>query len=283
MPRIRYDVTLSIVTYNHAKTISAVLTSALASLRKDRLRHRVIVVDSASTDGTAPLIRKKFPQVTVIESENRGYGAGQNIAMRMSMHDSLYHAAVNPDITFPPGTIRGLFTYMQKHADVALTAPKITYPDGRLQYLSKLLPTPLDFFVRRIFPLPGLLPLINRRFEMRASGYTMTMPVPFISGCFMMMRNACVARSGMFDERYFLFCEDIDLTRRLGRTGKTMFVPKYTAVHDHVRKSFLNIPMFLIYLRSTLYYFNKWGWCFDKERRSMNHSALRFVAGRTDA
>ncbi|MEK6795071.1 MAG: glycosyltransferase family 2 protein [Spirochaetota bacterium] len=277
MKKEKYDVTLSIVTYNHARTINDILRKAEAALKKDRLRHRIIVVDSASTDGTADLIRREFPRILVIVSANRGYGAGQNIAMRLSMKDSRYHAAINPDITFPPGTIRGLFEYLEKNTDVSLVTPKIVYPDGRLQYLCKLLPTPLDFFVRRLLPLPILLSWINERFEMRASGYRAIMPVPFISGCFMMMRTSALQRSGLFDENYFLFCEDIDLTRRLHQFGTTMFHPSLRATHDHMRKSFLDLKMFFIYLRSTLYYFNKWGWFFDKERKRTNREAMDFL------
>ena len=108
------------------------------------------------------------------------------------------------------------------------------------------------------------------RFEMRASGYDHVMDVPYLSGCFMFLRTDTLKRVGLFDERYFLYPEDIDLTRRIHAVCRTVYYPDVQVVHHHARGSYRNPKMLAVHLWNMAKYFNKWGWLHDPERKRVN-------------
>jgi GT2 family glycosyltransferase len=105
---------------------------------------------------------------------------------------------------------------------------------------------------------------------MRASGYNKIMNVPYLSGCFMFLRTEALKDVGLFDERFFMYPEDIDLTRRIHGKFRTVFFPEVSIIHHHAQSSYLNFRMLLIHIENMIKYFNKWGWIFDKERKKIN-------------
>jgi GT2 family glycosyltransferase len=106
--------------------------------------------------------------------------------------------------------------------------PKVVYPDGSLQYLCKLIPSPFDLFFRRFLPeqLKKLSRKKNELYELRFSGYDKEMEVPCLSGCFMLFRISALKQVGFFDERFFMYAEDFDITRRMHSKFKTLFFPE---------------------------------------------------------
>ena len=110
---------------------------------------------------------------------------------------------------------------------------------------------------------------------MRASGYDKIMDVPYLSGSFMFLRTEALRDVGLFDERFFMYPEDIDLTRRLHAKYRTVFYPDVQVIHNHAQASYKNSKMLLIHIVNTIKYCNKWGWIFDKERREMNRKILQ--------
>jgi len=151
----------------------------------------------------------------------------------------------------------------------------VHYPDGRLQPLCKLLPHPLELLVRRFFPLLHRSSGRQARYELHGSGYSRVMDVPALSGCFMLMRVETVARAGLFDERFFLYFEDVDLSRRVGRIARTVFVPHVAVVHDYARGSYRDWRLLWHHMVSAGRYFNKWGWLRDVERDRVNARTVR--------
>ena len=211
-------------------------------------------------------------RVTVIDNtvNNRGYGAAHNIAIRQSIEEGVrYHLVVNSDVYFDPAVLAELCRFMDSRPEVAHVMPRVTYPDGSLQYLCKLLPTPFDLFGRRFLP-EALTRRHNERYELRRTGYDKLMNVPYLSGCFMLLRTDALKEVGLFDERFFLYPEDIDLTRRLHRRYQTMYYPYCTIVHDHRRASYKSLRMTWVHIVNMCKYFNKWGWVCDSERRRFN-------------
>lgn len=201
---------------------------------------------------------------------NIGYGAGHNIALRESIAEgATYHLVLNSDIIFDPAALSKMLNYMEAHPDVALLQPRILYADGRLQASCKLLPTPLDVFGRRFLP-KGLIAKRNREFELLDSGYNSIMNIPYLSGCFMLLRVEALKDVGLFDERFFMYPEDIDLTRRLHRKYKTLFWPEVTITHDHRQGSYHSLRLLGIHIVNMIRYFNKWGWWRDEERKRIN-------------
>jgi GT2 family glycosyltransferase len=247
----------------------------LASLRTARPDLLVYLVDNSPTDTLRPLAGR-FGARYHHQPHNPGYARGHNWALREAIAaGSVYHFVLNPDIQIPLDGIGKLLAYMEQHPDVGLLAPRVHYPDGRLQPLCKLLPHPLELLVRRFFPLLHRSSGRQARYELHGSGYSRVMDVPALSGCFMLMRVETVVRAGLFDERFFLYFEDVDLSRRVGRIARTVFVPHVAIVHDYARGSYRDWRLLWHHLVSAGRYFNKWGWLRDMERDRVNARTLR--------
>lgn len=206
---------------------------------------------------------------------NMGYGAAHNIAIRESIYDNVpFHLVINPDIILTPEALETMLQFIAQHPEVGSLMPKVTYPDGRLQYLCKLLPTPIDVFGRRFLPSKWMHRR-NSRYEMHASGYDRLMNIPYLSGCFMLLRTQAVQQARLFDERFFMYPEDMDLTRRIHRDYLTVYFPHATIIHNHAQASYKSLKMLWIHMVNMCRYFNKWGWFCDQERKLFNQTAIR--------
>lgn len=216
-------------------------------------------------------------ELRYIKEENTGYGSGHNTALRIAMEQgSQYHLVVNPDVWFGPEVIPVLWRMMEEDAEIAQIMPKVLFLNGSVQYLAKLLPTPMDLFGR--FFLPGrLINVRNSRFELRHSDYDKVMNVPFLSGCFMFLRVSALEQIGSFDERFFMYMEDVDLSRRLHAHYKTLFTPDVSIYHRFSRLSYHKWRLSLVHMASVVKYFNKWGWAYDRERRKVNKQILNEI------
>ena len=214
-------------------------------------------------------------KIRYIHNQNLGYGASHNLAMQEAIESgAVYHVVLNPDIYFEENVLSSLINFMDKNSDTAYVLPRVEYPNGELQYLCKLLPTPVDLIFRRFLPKDWGK---NRddRYCLKSSGYNKVMNPPCLSGCFMFMRLSILQENNIFfDDGYFMYCEDFDLIRRLHRVAKTLYFPDVTIVHDHARESYKSKKMLWVHIRSAVRYFNKWGWFYDRERRKMNKRVL---------
>jgi len=247
----------------------------LASVAAARTRMLVYVVDNSRTDALRGLA-ERFGAHYRHQPDNPGYARAHNWALAAAAEaGSPYHFVLNPDIQLPLDGIHKMLAYMDQHPDVGLLAPRVQYPDGRLQPLCKLLPHPVELAVRRFFPLLHRSSGRLARYELHGSGYNRVMEVPALSGCFLLMRVETVLRAGLFDERFFLYFEDVDLSRRVGRIARTVFVPHVSIVHDYERGSYRNGRLLWHHLVSAARYFNKWGWLRDEERDRVNARTLR--------
>ena len=264
--------TISIVTFNNEDVIS----KALSSIENSDLPpfdYDVMVVDNSSTDYTRDIITAKFPAVSLLSSKNVGFGAGHNLAIKTIAHKADYHLVMNPDICFEPGVLTGLLAFMDEHPEIGLAMPKITYPDNSLQYLCKKLPTPFDLIGRRF--LPGFIKYFFRdrlaRYEFRDRDYNQAMEVPHLSGCFMMLRKEVFKTVGYFDERFFMYLEDVDFSRRVHARYKTVYFPGVTVCHEYHKGSYKRLRNLFYHMVSAIKYFNKWGWFKDPERRTIDN------------
>lgn len=207
---------------------------------------------------------------------NLGYGAAHNIAIRESIYDNIpFHLVINPDIILDSKELDRMLDFVSQNPLVGSLMPKVTYPNGQLQYLCKLLPTPLDVFGRRFLPSSWIAAQRNHQYEMRASGYDKIMNIPYLSGCFMLLRTEAVKQARLFDERFFMYPEDMDLTRRIHRNYLTVYFPHATIIHNHEKASYKSLKMLWIHMVNMCRYFNKWGWFRDKERQLFNDTAIR--------
>ncbi len=211
--------------------------------------------------------------------ENLGYGKAHNVGFQKAFaENSRYHLVLNPDVCFSPDVPDKLAAYADAHPDTVYMMPKVTYPNGETQFLCKLLPTPFDLFFRRFLGDSPLVKSFNDRYTLKSFGYDRIINPPCLSGCFMFLRTETLREEALaFDDRFFLYCEDFDLIRRLHRYGKTLFYPEVTIVHDHARGSYKSKRLLWMHICSAFRYFNKYGWIFDGERTRMNRQILEEI------
>lgn len=203
--------------------------------------------------------------------KNLGYGAAHNIAMRETIYDQVpFHLVMNTDVQVTAEAIDRLVAVMQQNKEIGQLIPRVVNADGELQYVCRMLPTPLDMLRRIAFGKLGRQGHANARYELRHLDHSRPINAPYLSGCFMLLRTEALLKAGLFDERFFMYPEDIDLTRRIHRDYLTLYYPSETIVHAHRQASYHNLRMFLIHLTNMCKYFNKWGWLFDRERRLYN-------------
>jgi len=231
---------------------------------------KIFLIDNSPSDDLQR-IKSLFKDVIYIfNPDNPGYGAAHNIALKYSLASSTqYHLVLNADIYFGANTLDILIDYMNHHPNVGHVMPKILFPNGDIQYLCKLVPTPLDLISRMLIPR-RFLSKYSLNFEMRKSGYNRVMLVPYLSGCFMLLRIDALRICGLFDERFFMYPEDIDLTRRIASKFKTVFYPEAIVYHEYGGASKKSIKMLITHAINIVKYFNKWGWFFDSERVRLN-------------
>ena len=209
--------------------------------------------------------------------ENAGFGRGHNLALRqLAGVDAPYHLILNPDIAFDADALGRLASVMDFHPDVGLVMPRVLYPDGSIQYLCKLLPAPIDLVLRRFLPRP-LKRVAQKRiasYELRDLDYDAPAYVPSLSGCFMFARRSVLDAVGGFDERFFLYMEDVDLCRRMLAISRLLYWPGVTVEHVHQMGSYRNRKLLLWHIHSAIKYFNKWGWIWDRKRTEINRATL---------
>ena len=267
------NITASIVLYHNNKEQ---LKRAIKSFLDTTLNVKLYLIDNSSNDNLKELEKIDERIEYIFNNANLGYGKAHNIAMRKTIDSNIpYHIVLNPDIYFGNGILEELFEYMDNDNTIGHIMPKVLYPDGKLQHLTKMLPTPIDLIFRRFIPLKKWKEKKAYKYELRFSGYNIIANVPYLSGCFMFLKTAALKDIGMFDERFFMYPEDIDLTRRIHKKYKTIYYPNVSIVHEHEKASFKNFKMMKIHMWNMIKYFNKWGWFFDSERKEFNEQILK--------
>lgn len=264
-------ISCSIVLY---KNSHAEIARAIESAKLSMPSAMMYLVDNSPTDALAPLA-EQFSCRYFHKPANIGFGAGHNVAIEQALQNgSDYHLVLNPDIYFNADVLPALVGYLEQNRRVGFVMPQILYPNGEVQRLCKLLPTPVDLILRRFFPNAYKRLGLLRRYELHDSGYNRTMTVPYLSGCFMLLRCEVLRQVGGFDEKFFMYLEDVDLCRRMGQVSDTVFFPAVSVFHEYGKGSYNNTKLLTYHIRSAIYYFFKWGWFFDSERRAVNNKFL---------
>lgn len=262
----------SIVLYNNERNV---LFEAINSFLDSKIVSYLYLIDNSPSNGLKNII-DDFRVIYIHNPSNPGFGAAHNIAIKLAIQNNAdYHLILNPDAYYGRGVLEELTEYMEDNRDIGNIMPKVLYPNNDIQHLCKLLPTPYDWIGRRFNPFKGIVEKRNDLFELRFTGYDKIMDVPYLSGCFMYLRMAAVNKVGFFDEGIFMYGEETDLCRRLIDGGyRTVFYPRVHIYHHFEKGSHKSWRLTKIGMQSAIYYFNKWGWFFDKKRRLINKSIL---------
>ncbi|MCT3026922.1 glycosyltransferase family 2 protein [Pediococcus parvulus] len=251
---------LSIVTFNNEKKIEK-LISNLTEILNGNISYKLYIIDNGSTDQTQMLVKKiKKNNKNIVffdKKENLGFGSGHNSII--SFLKSSYHIVLNPDIQISSfKEIEKMINYLEKNRNVGLLSPLILNEDGSIQRLYKYNPTIFDLFIR--FVSPNFFKKRQEWFYRLDSGYNKIGHIDYASGSFMMFRTSIFKKINGFDERYFMYMEDADITRKVNRISDAVFFPTSAVTHEWQRASHKKIKYILISIESMLKYFNKWGW-----------------------
>lgn len=219
---------IAVVIVTH-ETKSEVL-GCLASLQSQGA-DEIIVVDNASTDGTAQAIRDRWPDVRVLELANAGFGRGANAGVRLTTVDRI--AIANADTRFGPGALQGLAAAIDRDASVAAVGPAVYYPDGRPQASARRHPDPITALGHALFARVWPTNRWTRRYRAEDLSDHRPREADWLSGCVFAVRRRSFIEIGGFDPGYHLYVEDLDLGHRLRQAGWVLRYFPAVWVHHH--------------------------------------------------
>jgi N-acetylglucosaminyl-diphospho-decaprenol L-rhamnosyltransferase len=219
-------VAIAIVAHGNRDLLAEAL-SALEGSGRPAAPHEVLVLDNASEDGTAAMVRERFPAVRLTAQPFRdGFGANHNRLLGQT--EAPVHVILNDDATAEPGAIDALVAHLDAHPRAAVAAPAVVYPDGRHQPSAYRFPDPPTC-------LRSLVTAGRGGIEQRVAGAPGR--VDWASGCALALRRAALEETGPFDVGFYMFSEETDLQRRLANRGWETHVVPAARVRHHVRAS----------------------------------------------
>ena len=260
----------SIVIYNHHADM---IDKVINELKHADIFSDIYIIDNSATSRFDASYFQSNKVHYIFNNANLGYGKAHNIALHKALQKNSYHIILNPDIEVTLKAVLTCVDYMNREQNVGLLMPKVLYPNGKTQYLCKQIPTPFDLIMRRFIP-SFLKPMFQARldaYELKFKDFSMSMEIPNLSGCFMFIRCEALKTVGLFDENFFMYLEDTDLSRRINSQYKTVYYPEASIIHHYEKGSYKNYKLLKYHIQSAFYYFNKWGWLFDPTRSTINN------------
>lgn len=249
------DVSIVILNYKQRGLVKQCIKGIVVA--QPQLAYEIIVVDNASHDGTLEMAKKLFevspdipqpvllilprqiipPILTIQTGSNDGFAVGNNAGIKQA--SGKYVMIMNADIAVVPGAIEQMFLYMESHGDIGILGPKLINPDGTVQSSCRRYPHFLTPFYRRTFF--GQLPFARKeldRYLMADFDHEKTVDVDWFFGACLFVRKSVFEKIGLFDERFFMYFEDLDLCRRTWQAGyRITYLTTVEMVHYHQRLS----------------------------------------------
>ncbi|CAK6696011.1 N-acetylglucosaminyl-diphospho-decaprenol L-rhamnosyltransferase [Synechococcus sp. CBW1107] len=253
---------LIVVAFHPGEAEVAELKSSLASLPLT-IGYSIVSNDHRPNEPVESLAESA--DLFLPQECNLGYGRAVNLAVQELRQRGLlspFLGALNTDLRWETGSLKRLLAWLQCHPEVVLAVPRICDPSGNIQSLCKRDPTVLALISRRFIPR-WIKPCWLRRYDscyvMAECDYEAVLDVPYLSGCCMLMRSKAFEQVGGFDEDFFLYLEDADLTRQMRAKGRTVHLPVASVIHTWGRGNHRSWRLTLVNLKSAWIYFRKWG------------------------
>jgi N-acetylglucosaminyl-diphospho-decaprenol L-rhamnosyltransferase len=237
------DLAVVVVTWNVQALVLDALRTLDDDLRTSGLESQVWVVDSASSDGTVEAVRLGFPAIQVIRSdENLGFAAGNNVALRaLGFQDEPAPNPegpravflLNPDTLVQPGSIRALYDALFSLSKAGVVGAQLAYDDGTFQHSAFRFPGLLQILID-LYPVPARLyeSRLNGRYDRALYAGHKPFRVDHTLGATMMIRREAIEQTGLFDEKFFMYCEEIDWSVRFRKAGWQIYtVPAAHITH----------------------------------------------------
>lgn len=264
-------ITSAIVLY---KNDVITVQDAIKSLFKKNGISTLFLVDNSPTSELSILATDSRIEY-LHNPANPGFGASHNMAIDLALErGSMYHFIVNPDISFDEDTVIPMVDYMDKDSTIGMMMPRVLNEDGTIQNLPKLLPSPFSIIWRKIKMPSGAYQRFINTYELRYVPKDFIYNAPVLSGCFTLLNLDAIKKVGMYDDAFFMYFEDWDLSRRMHQYYKTLYFPAVSVIHKYESGANKSGKLFKIFVKSAITYFNKWGWFFDRQRDDFNKNAL---------
>ncbi len=231
-------VSIVIVSYNTCELTLRSIKHVLQSKNFSAGDLEIILVDNNSKDQTVNQVKKKFPRTVVIaNNDNRGFGGGNNQGIRIAK--GKYILLLNTDAFLSPDALFGMVKLMEDDPEITSVGPQLRYNDGSLQLSGGYLPTPLRVmtWVWGIDAILGRIPYLSERipmYHMRSlAWHTRERHPEWLMGACVLFRRKDLLESGAFDEKIFMYAEEVELYRRLKAAGKDkiIFTPEFSVIH----------------------------------------------------
>lgn len=221
-----------IVNWNVKELLRKCLESVYGGAKNASFGLEVIVVDNASTDGSAEMVKRKFPQTALIANKtNQGFAKANNQGISLSKGDFIL--LLNPDTVILDNALGKSVEFMKKNKDCGVMGCKILNPDKTLQPSVRRFPKFLPIFL--IFlKLPKILPNLKAINNYLATDfdYAKTQTANQVMGAFMMIRKEVFERAGLLDEKFFIWFEEVDFCKRVWENGyKVYYTPQAEIIH----------------------------------------------------
>lgn len=251
----KVEITASIVLFNEKFNE---LSKAINSLLKTEVTKKLFLIDNSPTDK----LRNKFthPDIEYLFiGKNIGFGAAHNRVIEKIKDYSKYHLILNPDVSFTPSVVPNLIKEMEKENDIAMITPKALFPNGEHQFSCRRYPSGFELLVRRSGILRIMFSSLIKKGEYNDKDLTKSFDSQFIRGCFQLYKTEDFLTVKGFDERYFLYMEDVDICRKIDTIGKKKrYFPKEQIIHVLKRDSSKRFKPFMFHTSSIIKYFIKW-------------------------
>lgn len=267
-------ITATIVVYQ--PRMDWLLKSIQSFIDKNNFSKKLYLIDNSPVQNKELQALASEKIEYIFNNRNMGFGKAHNLGIKKAIADgSDFHLILNPDVQFDSDILIELTHVLTNEETIGLISPKILYENGEIQRLCKLLPNPKHLIFRRFLKDSPSLEKLNQELELQAFGYDQMAEIPWLSGCFLLARTAHLEKLGGFDEHFFMYMEDIDLSRRSLQYFRNVFYPYVTIQHFYEKGSYKSLKLTLIHLISAIKYFTKWGWFFDQERDRINNDTLQ--------
>lgn len=254
---------LSIITVNTNDKEKILEQIESVRLAAGGVEYEEIISDNGSADGSVEEIQARYPEIKIVKNgKNIGFGAANNSAFNISSGE--FVLCLNPDMHLVPGSLRILLDWMKTHKEVGIASPKLVDEKGNFSDGAKPRRFPkLADQVAILLKLPHLFPNILNGYLYKNFDFGKEQEVDSVRGSFMLMRREFVEKLGwMFDPRYFIWFEDVDICREAWRNGyKVVYTPVISCV-DYIGQTFKRLPNLQKqkwFTASMLTYFKKWG------------------------
>ncbi len=251
----KLELTASIVLY---KNDIEVLKKTINSFLKTPIVKKLYLIDNSPTRFFKDKFRSDEIEYIFL-NKNVGFGSGHNQVIEKIKSKSNHHLILNPDVVFSTNVIPNLITVLKNEDSAVMVAPKVVYPNGNHQYSCRKFPSLFELMVRRLPLFNSVFKSIIERGEYRDKDLSKPFYAEYISGCFQLYKTQMFVEINGFDERYFMYMEDVDICRKIfSKKKKSLYYPENFIIHSFEKGSSKKIKLFYYHIKSIIQYFYKW-------------------------